>query len=329
MKLKELMKDQIPFRQEVLINREIEIQDKRALILGLREIEEFEDGEPEKVIKLMVLHEAAEWPDDEWDEDEWDDWDDEEQTNRQFLIENLETEESSSATDIDAFVINGVPYEVLDLDVDYLGEDPFYETAMVMKHFLTLAENAVSDWWLEKDLDELAVAEYVMEPQIFSVDWKADILNITAEIIPPMEEVLVGKVFKCSCGHYDVPKEFTIKGRDGRNIQGRLYGVYLHDIWSDPACLDMEFSELEELCGRDERLLLVDYSTDEDLQLDFYTKDYLDAAISEEDDTFFLGEAISIELSGDRDGRYACILDVVPPDFHDDVEIELLSYCED
>lgn len=315
--LRDLLNDHAEVKREVLIGREIEVQDKKALLLGLREIDEVEDGELEVVSRMMVLHEDNMEDYDDWDEDEeWEE--DEDQTNRQLLIESMEMDGDVSVTDIDAFHINGKRYETEGVTESYLEEQP-YEEIMLIKHYAE--KGCVPQEWMEKDVDMLALAAYDVDPAMFDVSWNADILGITVEMMEPIEEVLVGKVLRCGCGRYAEPKTFSIKGKNGEDVEIRLHGVYLHNIWTDASCLEMDFSDLEEYCDRDERLLVVEYSTDADLQLEFYTKDYLDAPADEGDEVFSFGLISSAE-----EGHELCVVDVVPEDFDDEVEIELLSY---
>ncbi len=319
MKLRELLNDQVQSIREVLIGKEIDVLGKRMLLLSLREVEEMDDGEPERVTKLAALYEEnldleSSWFDDDDDEEE-DEY--EEQTNRQWLIEMMDEDVEISESDVDAFVVNGVRYEVFENEMSYL-EAPMYEEGMLARHFVE--QGIIPDIWLEKKLDELCIAEYTVDPAIFRVDWNADILNISVEMSEPTQEFLVGKVIKCTCGHYDVPKEFSIKNPQGQDTTVRIHGVYPHDIWSDAACLEMDFSELEACCERDERLLVVEYSVDEALDLEFYTKEYLDASADDDDDEC---RAIGLILNS---SNQVSVIDVVPAGFDGEVEIELLSY---
>lgn len=317
MKLEDLLKEEIKVNREVLIGREINVQDKKALILGLTEREEVEDGELETVARLVVLHEEAMDDEEDWEEEDWDEAAD--QTNRQVLIEAMDADSDISVVDIEAFYINGDCYETSDLNMCYL-EEQLYEETMQIRHFAD--KQCIPSNWMQKETDMLVLAEYAVDPSIFGIDWSADILNITVEMMEPVEEVLVGKVVKCSCGHYDVPKEFSIKGKNGEDITVKLHGMYLHNIWADVACLETDFSELEEYCDRKHRLLVVEYSVDADLQMEFYTREYLDAPASENEEDYAASIGV-IPANPDRELR---VVDVVPEAFDEEVEIELLSY---
>lgn len=319
MKLKNLLMDQMDTGKCRLIGRDIEILDEKVLVLGLIEMEDFDDEEgPEMVTKLMLLYEESH--EEEWDEDE-EDWDEEEETktNRQVLIDLMEMDMEQDITDIGCFIINGQRYDVMTAEMHFMEERP-YEEVMMLKQ---LEENGlIPSYWREKDLEFLSLAELQVDPSMFDVSWEADILSVSAELSVPEEEVLVGKVLECSCGHYDVPIEFSVKGRDGSEIPVKIQGVFTEDIWSSPECLDFDFFELEEICGRDQRLLVVEYSTREDLELNFYTKDYLDTQAYIDDDCEY--DMLGISVIGP--GGNQCVIDVVPQDFDGDVELELLSY---
>lgn len=325
MKLGDLLDSRQQIRRERLIGREIELMDKEALILALQEVETVEDGELELAVRLLILHEDDEFSEEmerreTWrDESDWNEENEPEQTNRQQLIEAMEESDEISIADIDAFIIGGQRYETLAMCQIGLEDQP-YEEILTLKEFAE--EGIIDEDWLDRDVESLVITEYDVEPEMFEVQWDVDILSMEVEVQEPAEEVLVGKVLECSCGHYDVPKEFSLKGRQGEEIAVKIYGVYPHNIWTDAACLNEDFSELEEICGRDERLLLVEYSTNPDLQLNFYTKDYLDSPAYEEDPARGL---VLFPASEDSD-RLLCVVDVVREGFDEDVELELLSY---
>ena len=332
MKLKKLLTGQQEAGRVQLIGREIEILDERALLLGLMETEEMGEYGPEKVTKLMMLYEEKEIEED-WDEEEWDDeetWS-ENQTRRQVLIEWMEESSQQSITDIEAFLINGIRYEAEEVSDINMDERP-YDEVLLMKSLAE--EDSIPGYWMEMDLNLLGLAEYEVDAEMFNVNWDADILSVSAELIQIEEDVLVGKVLECNIGRYKTPMEFEIKGRGGESLSVKIHGVYLDNIWEDAQCLDFDFSELEEICRRDERLLVLDYSVQSSgLQLNFFTKERLDAQIySEEvfDDIYDIPvaeKAIQDETLGASVGR--CVLDVVSEDFDaDTVEVELLSYTE-
>lgn len=324
MRLRDLLDSRRDIQRERLIGKEIELMDQEALILGIQEVETVIDGELEVAARLLLLCEDENLLEEEERERRWaedDDWEDEEQekTNRQQLIEDMDDSGELDIADIETFIIGGRRYETLGAMETCLEEGP-YEEILMLKRFAEA--EAIPEDWLERDTESLVLIEYDVEPEMFDVDWDVDILPMEVEISEPAEEVLVGKVLECSLGHYDLPKTFSLRGRGGEEIHVDIHGVYPHDIWTDAACLNEDFSELEELCGRDQRLLLVEYGTDPDVQLNFYTKDFLDSPAYEDSEVPGL-----LLFPADEDAdRRLCVVDVVPEGFDEPVELELLSY---
>lgn len=332
MKLKTLLSGQQEQERSLLIGREIEILEERVLLLGLMEAKDAGEDGTETITKLLMLYEEKE-PEEDWDDEEnWDDEEclDENKTNRQVLIEWMEEVCEPEVTDLTALFINGTRYEADELCDVSMDERP-YEEVLMLK---ALAERkAIPGYWMNQDLELLGLAEYEVDAAMWDVAWDADILSITAEMGHPGEEVLIGKVTECPIGHYDQPMEFAIRDREGKELLVKIYGVYLENIWEDEACLEFEFSELEELCHRDERLLVLDYSVQApNLQLNFFPKERLDAKAYPDGELTELYDIPVAEspksrgIIGSSVGR--CVLDVVSEDFDQEaVEVELLSYA--
>ncbi len=313
MKLREWMEEPFAVGREQVIGREIKMKDSRALLLGLRETEvPDEDGEGTEVW-LDVLVQDSMPKEEAWDEEE----EDENQTNRQCLIESMDTDGEVALVDIDAFVVNGRSFETMEMDMQYLEEEEYEAFCRIRRY---MQEDAVPDSWSRMETDELAFVCYAVDPGMFEIDWGADILHVAAESEKPTVDVLVGKVMKCRPGRYETPETFSIKGRDGALIGVKLHGMKLVDIWEEGT--DEEIvEEMESLCGKDERLLVLEYEVDAPVQLEFYTKEFLDEPVELEDACcggwmFF----------GDEKGRQYCVLDAVPKGFDETVEVELLSY---
>ena len=90
------------------------------------------------------------------------------------------------------------------------------------------------------------------------------------------------------------------------------------DVWKDAELLGLDEDDLEEMCQPDERLLAVEYDADADVLMNFYTKDYLDEEAR-------AGDRLPELVLGTADHELR-LIDVVPADFDEDVELELMSY---
>lgn len=317
MKLKQLMENYAASNQQILVGREMNLEDENAFLLGLREIAPI-GLEPAAKLTLL-LEDFSEYfeEEEEWEEQE-SGWFEDNMTNRQMLIDTLDMDDETFAANVDAFYVNTRRYETLEMKIHFLGETP-YEGCLLLQELL--AQKKIPEKWLQKEVEDLIIAEYAVDAAILQVDWNADILNLSAEVAPMTKDVLAGKTINCPCGQYDVPRTFFLKNPCGLDIEVRIHGVYLYDIWADAQIYGIPPEDLELLCDRDERLLAVEYDTDDDLELEFYTREFLDAPADE-----YYGELAFLNLISPTTGRRLRIVDIVPKTFNSNVEIELLSY---
>lgn len=320
MKLKTLIINEAEIKRELFIGRELEILDEKVLLLALQEGTFCDDeGETEAAAKLVLLHESIE------EEDEWDDedellWDDDEElegmTRRQELLEMMDDSGELDLQDACELQVNGTAYTVYDTNEKWMEDQP-YDALLAIKR--AAEAGAIPESWMEKDCENLYMVEYTVDPAMFDEDWSLDIMSLQFDFMAEGSEVLVGKVMKLPCGRLDVPVAFSLNTPAGDELNVEVYGTYLLDIWKDAACLDLDFSDLEEICARDEKLLVVEYSVDAevDAALNFYTKDFLDAPADDEEPPMLLLGTEDHELR---------LLEVVPGDYNGEVELELLSY---
>lgn len=333
MNLKALVNHKIEITNRQIIGKEIEMMGKRALLLGiLQGMYQNDEDEQEERTVLYILHKQPPKEEGLWN-DRWDDedWDEEipERTNRQRLLEDLDAGSVQPVTELRGLAVNGRLYRAK--SAAYTGlESRAYDEIQIIKEFA--GEQAIPDFWMEQELEFLGLGRYDIEPDILREDWNKETLSICGEMKAPDEQFPVGKVMEYPCGHYNPPKEFTVKARNGEDISVIIYGVYLYDIWEqwqehcqDRENLEEDIDELEETFERDQRLLLVEYSTETDIQMNFYMKDYLDGA----------EEAVVLDRC--REGwfvfpakadRNIAVAAEVYEDFSGPVEIELLSYIK-
>ena len=309
MKLKELLSQESRFSREVPIGRQAELLDIPVLLLGVAQAKPPWGAPPGN--RLLVMYQMDLLDDEDWDEN------DEEVTNRQLLKDELTCNAEPDISDINTFIVGGRELAVLDCEEYFLEEENYF--LMLLIKSIDRA-GKIPAAWLEKDTDSLSVVEYELGPETHEINWEADILNIRGEIEKDQEEVLVEKVLQCNCGQYDVPEKFQFKGKEGKSHEVLIHGIALLDIWENVDDSE-ELTDLEEFCGQDGRLLVVEYETKEDFYIQFYTKNYLDADANE--DSLVSGIYISPRPNS-RIKR--CVADVVSEDFDGTVEIELFSY---
>lgn len=321
MNLHALLNHKIEIVNQQIIGKEIELLGKKALLLGiLQGLYQNDEDEREERTVLYILHKQLPEEEELWEE-QWDE-DIPERTNRQRLLEELDTGSDRSVTELRGLAVNGRLYRAQ--SASYIGlEGQTYDEIQLIKEFA--GQRAIPDSWMEQDLELLGLGSYDIEPDILKEDWHKETVDICAEMKTPDEQFPVGKVMEYYCGHYDPPKEFSIKARNGADIPVIIHGVYLEQ-WQEH-CREEEnpeddMDELEEIFGQDQKVLLVEYSTEPDIQLNFYMKDYLDAP---EDAVIGIPGWYIAPIEPDRN---IAVVAEVDEDFSGPVEIELLSYIK-
>lgn len=325
MKLGDLLTAESKIKEEKLIGRELDILEGEMLLLAIQKGDFFVEGEEgvAPATRLLALFDPLEC-NEENEEDGWGGglWDDEFEpvkeatTNRQAIL-NERVDFEPELLDVSEFIINNKYYAVYEAEESWLDGRP-HDTVQA----LIRADGAdiIPERWQEKTLEELTMAEYIVQDEMMDIAWDADILSIDVEFTDENEtgEILSGKLIKCPCGRLDVPVTFELKAPSGKDITVNVYGTYTLDIWQDADALGLDKDELEEICAPTERLLVVEYSADTEVLLNFYTRDFLDEEAR-------MGDILPEIMLGMQDHELR-LVDVVHEDFDEDVELELMSY---
>jgi hypothetical protein len=286
-----------------------------------------EEGGVNAATRLLALYDPMDIEEEADEDDDWEEediWGDDEfemeeedfVTNRQAIMNQKEDFEPE-LLDVSEIVINNEHYTVYEAEESWMDGRP-HDAVLALKR----ADEAgfIPEKWQDKSLEELTVAEYIVQDELMDVAWHADILSIGVEFSDEDDsgEMLCGKVFDLPCGRFDEPVAFEIAGPSGAVIEARIYGIYMLDVWKDAELLGLDEDDLEEMCQPDERLLAVEYDADADVLMNFYTKDYLDEEAR-------AGDRLPELVLGTADHELR-LIDVVPADFDEDVELELMSY---
>lgn len=327
MKLGELITVESKINEEILIGKELEILEGETLLVAIQKGEFYVESEEAvcAATRILALYEPPADEEEELDWDEVEDWDDEEidfeeeeefTTNRQAIM-NQKEEYEPELLDVSEIIINGDSYTVYEAEESFMEGQP-HDAMQALRR----ADEAglISQKWQDKVADDMVVVEYIVEDSLMDVAWTADILSIDFNFSEENDdnEMLCGKVFQLPVGRLEEPIAFDITGPSGQAIEVRIYGIYMLDVWKDAELLGLEEDELEEMCAPDERLLAVEYDADEDVLMNFYTKDYLDEEAR-------VGDELPELVLGMQDHELR-LVDVVPADFDEDVELELMSY---
>lgn len=332
MKLGDLITAENKINRDILIGKEIEFAEGEMLLLAIQQGEFYveSEGGPANATRLLALYdgaaedgELAEWKD-SWDETD-DAWvngliEDNEEiiTNRQAIL-NAKDESESVVLDVAGLMVNDRTYMVYEAEESWMDDYPI-DVAQILRK--ADDEDSVSEKWQEKSLEELVLVEYIVEDSLMDIQWEDTDLYVEPALAEDAAEddnmILSGKVIKCPCGRFDETVSFQVKSHSGKAVNVDIFGIHMLDVWSDADRLGLSEEELEEICLSDERLLVVEYKTDADAVMNFFTKSFLDAEASE-------GEVLPELMMGMEDHELQ-LIDIVPEYFDSDVELELLSY---
>ena len=345
MNLREYLNKEHKIYNEIILGREIMLEEKPAFLIAIEETDNpeyemytdgnplYDDEEDEEIsmthTRILVLREDEnhEYEDDEEDYME-------EKTNRQLLTEDI----LASSDYVDSFIINGQSYDMYFNDFDFL-DCCTHESIEILKRFVE--KNVIPEVWLEKDISCLTLNQYMIDNSVFDMLSCGDIVDIEAVTALPPEDSLIGKTLNLSYGHYDIPKGFYVKDSNEEDICFKIYGVFafgrsdMENIIRKAASLFEDDEDIKEYTEETEfelnrifadniKLLIIEYSTEDDLQLNFYTKEYLDSKESESNLPFL------IMGSFDEDDTLHRRTDLIGTTFSDyddcdDIEVELLS----
>ena len=236
-----------------------------------------------------------------------------EMTNRDVFMEQIEEERSEQNTAVCGFAVNGENFDICEehIEWEYLDEAdymPWYRLRRFDAMGLLPAE------WLDRDADRLKLTTYETDAGMLDIDWQSADLEIDAVIRSGGEVSHIGALIECDLrelGAEDLgehaksgPSEHTITDENGNKLTFRIHDVFAvspetlikgygtcdseeaEKGLSAPADtegdeLDEDFEDMErefmDSFSDGEKLLFIDFSTDEDIRLEMYAEEYLDA----------------------------------------------------
>lgn len=279
-----------------------------------------------KLIALCEIDPVDFSEDDEYEEN---------MTNRDSLMLEFRENPEISAAEVSAFIVNGTRFDVL---CGGMEELEFSSSYQCMSMLMKLADKGmIPESWMEKDIRSLCITEYEVDPSIFDSDIDKETTNISVEMEIPPETGFIGTRYTFSRGHYDIPMCLSAVDSNGNDINFKVHGVFsltYDDMLSDfretlnGTYDEDELQEFEEdiphLFSDNDSFLIVDYSTDNDTQLNFYSREYLDAP----DGEVFLPCLIMLGNENSEETRRISIAGVNQGQQSGEVTIELFSYVK-
>ena len=312
MNLRRLIDYKLDIKREEPIGRELKIADKPVLLLGLQEVrnedayyDRLENGsdseEDEYITILYILYE------DDPDEENWEEKIEEPVTRRQLRMEDIETPYQPQVSSVEVFVADGKRFPVSGMangQVD--GLLSYHQGHMINR---VAKAGVIPDNWLDIDEQRLWCCEYRLDSEAFGAEWNDKECSIDVIMEKPDIEIFVGKKFQMHPGNDQEPIAITITDPKGQLAEVVVHGLHVEVFpgWPD---------EEEE-----ENILAIEYEAPENLQMNFFRTDYLDAEQPDNEGGIFA----MISDNQNSNVRYD-YLGLVPDGFDETIEIELFSY---
>lgn len=270
-------------------------------------------------------------------------------TNRDKKINGVREEMSSHA---DAYISEIIiqnqkmTFSACSSNSIYNKYDTNYESYMRVQHFIE--KGMITANWDEVDLKNIIIAAYEQEKseKFPKIDLSKE-LDITIKVRDTFKEILINKPISIGVGEIEKGKEFYFY--DSVEKKNRIFyidEISHYDIWGDvnnrfenevmkdlpedqvKYMKEQHMNDLESVCPRGMNLLMIEYESEDDIQLNFYSKEYLDEKLvinnSSSAFTMFFGPDKKVGINGLRNR-----LDMIKPvekDFNDIIDIELFSW---
>ncbi|MBO5279260.1 MAG: hypothetical protein J6B06_07205 [Lachnospiraceae bacterium] len=211
--------------------------------------------------------------------------------------------------------------------------------------FLCLLQNGVRLGELEQTpFERLTINCYEMQEQEFpQVNTEADgfdiVLKLEAQHIP----VAVNKKLHLQTGTYAKPRMVRVKKEE--EVRLYIHGVSFYDVWEDAKTRfeDKRYTErfsaeeiknikqqyidsLPDICPQGSVIPIIEYESDKDYQMQFYSQDYLRRVPENKSSTAFLMMRPDEKTGPMGYKNYACVLEAVEKGFEGELAVELFTY---
>lgn len=331
MLLKDLKKSMIFPKKEILINKIVRIKGRDVHLISIN-LEENRNVLWTMYKLPYCLNEAtyaAEIP--------------EYVSNRDEMMSNISNEMSSYYVHISEITIQKQKMTFSSSRASYMY-GMGYEGYMQLQHFIEIGMSTTN--WDEVDLGKLAIVAYVQNQseEFPSIDLSAE-LDITLKVDRESKQVLINQPMRFEFGEMEKGNRFYFY--DSFEKKNRFFyidKVGHNDIWEETNHIfesewmkslpqeqikqmkEEHMAYLEEICPKGMNLAILEYESEDDIQINFYSKEYLDKKPVH--DTSALALAFftlhkEIGINGFR--RQVSMIKPVKKDFNGSIDVELFS----
>lgn len=354
MNLKECREQLYTIEEEIIINKKVIIRGTEVTLLA------FTKGNLGN--RLWILYKIDSKKDDlellEMEEEEYlgdfvedydyindNDFEDnvfEDKTNREDLIEHIKESENIVHIQISQMEIQN---QVINFESSSAGPVEYFNNFeyIILNYFIN--KGLISSEWDEVDLRDMVIGVYEQkEEESFPNIKKEEDLDISLIISEEMKEVLLQHPFKVSLKKYKQNEKITYINEEKQEEYFYINEVFKDDIWkntleelnSNLEKIELDLIEKEEIiknytesleaiCPKNMDMLTIAYENENNIQLRFLTKEYLEAVpeYSSSSTTFIMSYGDEKGINGYN--KWADHLSPVEKDFNCEIEIELFS----
>lgn len=267
-------------------------------------------------------------------------------TNREEMLNNIETSNRDKHFHIGEMEIQGniVNFSSSSSSSIYNMNS---EGIMRLQHFIE--QGLISKEWDDIELENLIIMECKqMEDEVAPNIDKNQEMSVVLHIHRDIIKIPIQHSFKVEFGKQDIgTKIFYYDKELDKENHFFIDEIYSYDIYEDvqkqfEKIEDNEIRErmfnnfmdgLERICPKGKNLAVIKYETEDNTQLCFHMKDYLEAKLISYNDESSIGGASSIGIICKSDEEIGinghkvreCVLQSIDKDFKGELEIELFS----
>lgn len=261
-------------------------------------------------------------------------------TNRQVKKQSIH---GGNGLGIREIVLDGQHLSVTSANGTYIRDECNKEERVLLLYFL---QNGVTLGKLEQiPLDRLMINCYELQEQEFPKvnHQKADGRNIVLELEEQHFPVEVNKKLRLKSGEYKKPRLVKVNKEEAVNVY--IHGVTFYDVWEEAKTRfdDKRYAErfsaeelermrqqymdsLPGICPQGSVLPVIEYESDRDYQMQFYTQDYLRREPENKSSSVFMMFRPDKKTGPMGYKNFACPLEAVKKGFEGEFAVELYMY---
>jgi hypothetical protein len=264
-------------------------------------------------------------------------------SNRDEMVNNIIKEISSPTVHISEITIQNQKITIASSRASHISYMN-YEGYMQLQHFMEMGMDITN--WNDVDLDNIFISAYEQNKneEFPTIDLSKK-LDITLKVSSEFKQVLINQPITLRFSEIEKGNKFyfydSIKTK---NCICYIDKIEYYDIWEE-ANLHFEHERmqaftkeqikqmkeqyldgLEEICPKGMNLVVLEYESENNVQLNFYSKEYLDKKPVHKNSSSTMFFKSDNELGTNGFKSRVCMIKPVEKDFNGSIDVELFSW---